>query len=121
MAVNDLAGSSVYAGLTPQQLLAGNVPLGTNRGLAGGNLTKYQLGAVLADGSVVAFVTGTHSAAQAVLVMQPCATGQQCQYAHTGIFNDAIVSWPAGAALDTYEERKAFFTGTFKVNKLALA
>lgn len=121
MAVNDLAGSSVYAGITPQQLLAGDVPVGTNRGLAGATLTKYQLGAVLADGSVIAFVVGTHNAAQAVLVMQPVASGAQCQYAHTGVFNDAIVTWPAGAALDSYEKRKAFFTGTFKVNKLALS
>lgn len=121
MAVNDLAGATTYAGITPQQLLAGDVPIGTNRGVAGANLTKYQLGAVLADGSVVAFVVGTHTAAQAVLVMQAVSSGAQCQYAHTGVFNDAIVTWPAGAALDTYEERKAFFTGTFKVNKLALA
>ena len=121
MAVNDLAGASVYAGLTPQQLLAGDVAIGTNAGVAGSAITKYQLCAVLADGSVIPFVVGTHTAAQAVLAMQAAGSGAQCPYAHTGIFNDAIVGWPAGAALDSYAKRRAFFTGTFKVNKLALA
>lgn len=121
MAVNDLAGSSVYAGITPQQLLAGDVPIGTNAGAAAVALAKYELAAVLADGTVTKFVVGTHTAAQAVLPMQPAGIGAQCPYAHTGIFNDAIVGWPAGAALDSYAKRRAFFTGTFKVNKLALA
>lgn len=119
MAVNDLAGASVYGGVTPQQLLAGDVPIGTNAGPAAAAITKYQLCALLADGTVTPFVTGTHTAAQAVLAMQAASgAGVQCVYAHTGVFNDAIVTWPAGAALDTYAERRAFFNGTFKVNRL---
>jgi hypothetical protein len=118
MAVNDIAGAATYAGLTPQQLLAGDMPMKTDAGAAAADITKYQLCALLAAGTLTPFVTGTHTAAQAVLAMQAALTGQQCVYAHTGIFNDAIVTWPAGAALDTYVERRAFFTGTFKVSKL---
>lgn len=117
MAVNDLAGGATYGPLAPEQLLAGDGPLITANAPAAADLTKYQLGALTASG-VVAFVAGTHTAAEAVLVMQPVLTGGNCQYAHTGIFNDAIVTWPAGASLDTFAERRAFFNGSFRVGQI---
>lgn len=118
MAVNDIAGAATYAGLTPQQLLAGDQPVKTDAAAAAADITKYQLCALLTAGTVTPFVAGTHSAAQAVVAMQAALTGQQCVYAHTGIFNHEIISWPAGAALDTYIERRNFMTGTLKVGRL---
>lgn len=117
MPVNDLAGGATYGPLVPQQLLAGEGPVITDSAPALANMAKYSLGALVATG-VTPFLVGTHSAAQAVLVLQPATNGGTCQYAHTGVFNDALITWPAGAAIDTYAERRAFFTGTFRVKQL---
>jgi hypothetical protein len=73
---------------------------------------KYELAALEADG-VAKFVPGTHNASQAVVVSQPITViGQAAPYWNEGYFNHEAIVWPAGIALDTYVERKAFFTGT---------
>ena len=117
MPINDLAGAATYGPLNPQQLFAGEGPVITDSAPALGTMAKYSLGALTATG-VTPFLVGTHTAEQAVLVMQPTANGSTCQYAHTGIFNDAVVTWPAGAAIDSYAKRRAFFTGSFRVKQL---
>lgn len=119
MAVNDLAGTATYGPYVPQQLLAGDSPIKTDAGPAAAVITKYQLCALAADGTVTPFVVGTNTAAQAVLAMQPAAAiGVQCPYAYQITVNDALVTWPAGAAIDTYVKRRAFFTGLFRVGRL---
>lgn len=124
MAVNDLAAGATYGPLNPEQLLAGDMPIKTDRGTAGATLTKYQVVAVTAAG-VVVFVAGTHTAAQAALTMQAAANGTPVQYAFQGIFNDDLIAAQAGnatlyaaAAMDTFAERRAFFNGLFRVGKL---
>lgn len=122
MAVNDLAGGWTYAGNTPEQLLAGDEPVMTANATASGAKTKYQIAARTSAG-VVDFVVGTHTALQAVLVMQPCADGASCQYAYAGKFNDALLATYnttlyANAAFDTFAEREAFFNGLFRVGRL---
>lgn len=118
MAVNDLAGGSTYGPMTPQQLLGGDQDVKTDAGAAAADIDKYELCALLAAGTVTPFVVGTHTAAQAVLAMQPALTGQQCPYAYQITVNDALITWPAGAAIDSYAKRRAFFTGLFRVGKL---
>lgn len=122
MPVNDLAGGFTYAGITPEQLLAGDEPIKTSAAVATGAKTKYQIAARTAVG-VIDFVVGTHTAAQAVLVMQPCADTASCQYAYAGKFNDDLLagyntSLYADAAFNTWLEREAFFNGQFRLGKL---
>lgn len=118
MPVNDLAAGATHGPYVPQQLLAGDTPIKTDAGAAAADITKYQLCALLAAGTLTPFVVGTHTAAQAVLAMQPALTGQQCPYAYQIVVNDALVTWPAGAAIDSYAKRRAFFTGLFRVGRL---
>jgi hypothetical protein len=122
MAVNDLAGVSTYGPLNPEILLAGDKPYKTANATATGAKTKYQLAARVA-GAVVDFVVGTHTAAQAVVVMQPCAGGAPCQYLYEGVVNDALlaaanVTLFTDAALDTFAERQAFLNGLLRVGKV---
>ncbi len=122
MPIDDLAGVTTYAGITPEQLLAGDTEVKTDSAIASGAKTKYQIAARTSAG-VVDFVVGTHTAAQAVLVMQPCANGASCQYAYQGVFNDALLATYnttlyANAAFDTYAERVAFFNGLFRVGRV---
>lgn len=122
MPVNDLAGGFTYSTQTPEQLLAGDEPIKTSSAVATGAKTKYQIAARTSAG-VVDFVVGTHTAAQAVLVMQPCSNGQGCQYAYQGKFNDDLLAGYnttlyANAAFDTWLEREAFFNGLFRLGKL---
>lgn len=108
MAVNDLAAGSLVGTWAPEQLLAGEAPVTTDAAPALAAITKYQLIAVTATG-VTPFVSGTHTADQAFIAAQPVSYGKQCPYFKSGCFNHEIVVWPAGTALDTYAERKAFF------------
>jgi hypothetical protein len=124
MAVNDLAGGATYGPLTPEILLAGDEPIKTSNGTAGAALAKYQICAVTAVG-VVVFVSGTHTAAQAVLAMQAAASGAKVQYAYQGVFNDDLLAAQTGnatlyaaTAMDTFVERQAFFNGLFRVGKV---
>lgn len=124
MAVNDLAGGATYGPQTPEILLAGDEPIKTSNGTAGAALSKYQVCAVTAAG-VVVFVSGTHTAAQAVLAMQAAASGAKVQYAYQGVFNDDLLAAQAGnatlyaaTAMDTFVERQAFFNGLFRVGKV---
>lgn len=124
MAVNDLAGGATYGPLTPEILLAGDEPIKTSNGTAGAALAKYQICAVTAAG-VVVFVSGTHTAEQAVLAMQAAASGAKVQYAYQGVFNDDLLAAQAGnatlyaaTAMDTFVERQAFFNGLFRVGKV---
>lgn len=124
MHVNDLAGGFTYTGNTPEQLLAGDEPIKTSSAVASGAKTKYQIAARTAAG-VVDFVVGTHTALQAVLVMQPCGNGAPCQYAYAGKFNDDLLATYnttlyANIALDTWLEREAFFNGLFRLGKLGI-
>lgn len=108
MAVNDIASGDLVGTWAPEQLLAGEFPLRTDAAPALANITKYQLIAITNTG-VTPFVSGTHTADQAFIAAQAVSTGQQCPYFTSGCFNHEIVGWPAGTALDTYVERKAFF------------
>lgn len=124
MPVNDLAGGSTYGPLNPEILLAGDTPIKTASAVASGAKTKYQLAARTAAG-VVDFVVGTHTALQAVVVMQACADAAQCPYAYQGTFNDALLAANAtnatlftNAALDTFAERQAFLNGLVRVGKV---
>ncbi len=122
MPVDDLAGGFVYPGNTPEQLLAGDEPIKTASAVAVGAKTKYQIAARTSAG-VVDFTPGTHTALQAVLVMQPCASGSGCQYAYAGKFNDFLLATYnatlyANAAFDTWPEREAFFNGLFRLGRL---
>lgn len=124
MAVNDLAGGAVYGPLNPEILLAGDTPIKTASATAGAALSKYQICAVTAAG-VVVFVSGTHTAHQAVLAMQDAASGSSVQYAYEGVFNDALLAAVTGnatlyaaAAMDTFVERQAFFNSLFRVGKV---
>lgn len=124
MAVNDLAGGATYGPLTPEILLAGDEPIKTSNGTAGAALSKYQVCAVTTAG-VVVFVSGTHTAAQAVLAMQAAASGAKVQYAYQGVFNDDLLAAQTGnatlyaaTAMDTFVERQAFFNGLFRVGKV---
>lgn len=124
MAVNDLAGVSTYGPTVPQQLLAGDMEVKTASSTAGATMGKYTIGARTAAG-VVLFVSGTHTAGQAVLVMQDCTNGGTCQYAYQGIFNDDLLAAVSGnatlyaaTAMDTFIERQAFFNGLFRVGKI---
>ena len=108
MAVNDIASADIVGTYTPEQLLAGDTPVKSDAAVALADCTKYQLLALTTTG-VTPFVVGTHTADQAVIAAQTAATGKQCPYFKAGCFNHAIIGWPAGTALDTYAERKAFF------------
>lgn len=74
----------------------------------------YEIAHLANDGSgVEKFVVGTHEASRAVVVSVPItALGQQVPYWDAGQFNHEALVWPTGTALDTYAERKSFFTGT---------
>lgn len=122
MATNDLAGGFTYPGITPEQLLAGDDAVKTAFAVASGAKAKYQIAARTSAG-VVDFVPGTHTAHQAVLVMQPCANAASCQYAYAGKFNDELLATYnttlyANAAFDTWAEREAFFSGLFRLGRL---
>ena len=72
----------------------------------------YSLCALTATG-VTPFVVGTHTKDQMVInSVKVEAIGQATPYWDAGKFNHEAINWPAGATLDTYEERKAFMTGT---------
>lgn len=122
MAVNDLAGGATYGPQNPEILLAGDTPLKTSNATAVGAKTKYQLAARTSAG-VVNWVVGTHTALQAVVVMQDCANGSPCQYVYEGVLNDALLAAAnatlfADAALDTFAERHAFFNGLLRVGRV---
>ena len=108
MAVNDIAAGSLVGTWALEQLFAGDADVATDAAPALAGITKYQLIAVTATG-VTPFVSGTHTADQAFVAAQAASTGQQCPYFKSGCFNHEIIGWPAGTALDTYAERKAFF------------
>ena len=113
MAVNDLAGDALPASYTPEHLFAGDAPVVTDAAPSlVASIAKYQVVALTATG-VTTFIPGTHTAAQGVIAAQPItAIGQQVPYYSAGFFNHAALVWPAGTALDTFVERKAFFNGT---------
>jgi len=108
MAVNDIAAGSLVGTWAPEQLFAGEAPVTTDAAPALAAITKYQLIAVTTTG-VTPFVSGTHTADQAFVAAQAASIGQQTPYYKSGCFNHEIIGWPAGTALDTYAERKAFF------------
>lgn len=114
---NDLAGGSTYTPNAIEQLHAGDDPIKTGSAVALADLAKYALAALTSTG-LAAFNSASHTAAQAVLVMQPVLNGQMAQYAWKITVNDAAITWPAQAAIDTYAERLAFFNGNFRVAKL---
>jgi hypothetical protein len=122
MAVNDLAAGATYGPLNPEQLLAGDTPIKTDAAPALADITKYMLIAIRPTG-VTPWVHGTDTAANAALSMQPAVSGAQCPYAYAGVFNDALIVAYSGygtpnAAIDTYAERRAYFTGQFRVGHL---
>jgi len=75
---------------------------------------KYEIAHLAVDGSgVEKFVPGTHEASRCVVVSQPVTVvGQAAVYWNEGYFNHEALVWPVDPALDTYVERKSFFTGT---------
>jgi len=112
MAVNDIASADIVGTYTPEQLFAGDSPVVSDAAPALAAIAKYQVCALTATG-ITPFVVGTHTAAQGVIAAQ-AASGASVQtpFFKAGYFNHAVLGWPAGATLDTYAERKAFFIGT---------
>jgi hypothetical protein len=112
---SDLAGFE-YLGVRPGpfQLWIGEAPIITDSAKSAvASAKKYELVALLPDGTVTTFIPGTHTAAQAVILAQAVyAIGQDAPHWNAGKFNHEAVQWPAGVALDTYAERKAFLNGT---------
>lgn len=115
---SDLAGAEIIGSRPgPFQLWIGGAPVVTDAAIADVPFQKYELAALVTAaganiGHLVRFVPGTHTAAQAVITAQPVIAGQSTPYWNAGKFNHEAVVWPAGTALDTYLERKAFLTGT---------
>lgn len=111
MPVSDIASGALVGTQTTSDLFAGHAPVVT--GFAPSlvaSIVKYQVVALTATG-ITTFVSGTHTAAQAVIAAQPVsAIGQAVPYFSGGYFNHAVLTWPA--ALDTYEKRKHFMSGT---------
>jgi hypothetical protein len=110
----DLASAGVVGsrgGVKPLFIGAAQVVADSAPALA--TFVKYELAHLKADGTgVEKFVPGTSEARRAVIVSQPCVAGQAAVYWNEGYFNHEAITWPAGAALDSYVERKAMFTGT---------
>lgn len=110
---SDLAGAEIVGSRPgPFQLWIGGAPVVTDAAIADVDFQKYELAALTVGGTLARFVPGTHTAAQAVITAQPVIAGQSTPYWNAGKFNHEAVVWPAGAAFDTYLERKAFLTGT---------
>lgn len=125
MPIDDLAGVATYTSAAPEQLLAGDTPLKTDAAPALAALTKYQLCAVRPTGIAV-WVFGTDTAQNACIAMQPVASGAQCQYCYEGVINDDLILAYSGygtpnAAIDTYAERRAYFTGLLRIGHLRAA
>lgn len=115
---SDLAGGvNVKQFGAPFQLWIGGAQVVTDAAIAAVDFQKYEIAALVTaagatQGQLVRFVPGTHEAKQAVVVAQPVTAGMSTPYFAEGRFNHEALIWPAGTALDTYAERKAFFTGT---------
>lgn len=96
----------------PLQLWAGEAQILTDSAPSLAPITKYQLCALTATG-ITPFVVATHNASQAVVAAQPAAgVGSQVPYWNAGPFNWKAVIFPAGTALDTLAEIKAYFNQT---------
>lgn len=122
---NDLAGVDTYTGATPQQMLAGDEPLKSDSKPALADITKFQLIAIRATG-VTPWVHGTDTAENAAIAAQTAASGKQCPYWYAGKFNWQFITDQGGfgtpnAAIDTYAEANAYFTGLLRFGKLAAA
>ena len=119
MAVNDLASGALAGTKSTEILFAGEQDITTSAAPSlVASAAKYEVLALTATG-LTTFVTGTHTANQAVVAMQPVTTiGQQVAITIAGgVFNHAVLTWPA--ALDTYAKRLNFAQGAaFKVGKL---
>lgn len=110
---SDLAGAEIVGSRPgPFQLWIGGAPVVTDAAIAAVPFQKYELAALMPDNTLARFVPGTHEAKQMVITAQPVAAGMSTPYWNAGRFNHEAVIWPAGAAFDTYAERKAFLTGT---------
>lgn len=69
-------------------------------------VTKWDIAALTATG-VTAYVTGTHTPDQAVIVLNDAAVGKQVNFVTEGEgFNADALTWPA--AMDTYAKRLDF-------------
>ena len=118
--MNDLASSGLVGTKTVSNLFLRGYTLTGEAPALAANFAKYEVAALTATG-LAKLVPGTHTADQAVIVLQPStAIGQGLGYAIDGIWNHEALVWPAGTALDTYAERKAFFGNRpLQVGKLA--
>ena len=96
------------------QLWIGEAPIIADSGpSAVAAIDIYSLCALLPTGQVTPFIPGTHTKDQMVInSVKVEAIGQATPYWDAGKFNHEAINWPAGTALDTYVERKAFMTGT---------
>lgn len=97
----------------PFQLWIGEAPIITDSAPSTiAALPMYALAALTATG-IVAFVPGTHTGKDAVITaVEIKAIGQAVPYYDAGKFNHEAIVWPAGAALDTLEERKVLLNGS---------
>lgn len=111
---SDLAAYESVGSRGVFQLWIGGAPVITDSAKSAvAAIAKYELVALLPNNTVTTFIPGTHTAQQAVIAAQPIsAIGVDVPYYNAGKFNHEAVIWPAGTALDTYIERKAFLTGT---------
>ena len=120
---NDLAAVATYTGSAPEQLLAGDKGYKTKSApVITANVTKFMLIAIRPTG-VTPWVYGTDTPENAALALQDAVVGAQCPYAYEGVFNDALIVAHDGygtpnAAIDTFEERRAYFTGLFQVDHI---
>ena len=96
----------------PFQLWVGGVEPVSDSAKSGEALEQYQVAALIANGTVVKFIPGTHTKDQVVIVAQPVgAANVDTPYWNAGRFNHEALVWPTGTALDTYAERKALLVG----------
>ncbi len=107
----DLAAYEVVGSRGTFQLWIGGTPVITDSAKSNvASLPIYSL-AALVNGLVVAFVPGTHTAAQAVITaVQIDAVGQDVPYWDSGKFNHESVNFPA--AWNTYALRKSGLIGS---------
>lgn len=124
---NTLAsGVTPWAGEDPFHLFAGDRKIVTDRDTFGANVAQFQVcGRKTSDGKLYpldpAASDGTQTPVPVIPAQPVDITKQIIGPVYTAaIFNHEALVWPAGAAYDTFAERKAAFpiTGNVTVGKL---
>lgn len=117
------AGVSTEGTYTPENLLAGEAPLITDYGVAGGEFAKYTvLGRFTANGRYAPWDPAGEDGeevAVAIAATEGAGDGEKCAVYVGGFFNHAALTWHSGTT--TLAARKAAFgdTGSIKIGSLA--